>query len=402
MLRRVLRSLLVRAARAQPRGDDDPGRVVILLSTPWGMGGTIRAALNLAEYLVAHRPVEVVGMYRSVARPFFGAFPAGVPVSALDEREPGARAGLVQRLLRRAPSVLAHPDDGHSDEYNLWTDVQLVRCVRRRRGILLGTRPALNLMIATLRPPGFRLVGHEQMNLPAHAPAVQDEIARLYPRLDALVVLTSKEVGRYRRHTRVRPIVRIPNSARELGGPPADLSETTVFTAGRLRYQKGFDMLIKAWREVAERHPGWRLRICGDGPLRDLLLERIEQHGVGDSVTLEPPSTDVGADMARASIFVLSSRFEGFPLILLEAMSKRMAVVSFRCPTGPADIVEDGVNGLLVPPKRPRLLAAAILRMIEDEELRRRCAAAAPATAAAYRMDAIGPQWDALFERIAV
>jgi glycosyltransferase involved in cell wall biosynthesis len=89
-------------------------------------------------------------------------------------------------------------------------------------------------------------------------------------------------------------------------------------------------------------------------------------------------------------LFVLSYRFEGFPLILLEAMSKGMALISFDCPTGPAEIVEDHRNGILVPPKDVEGLARA---MIGNEQLRRRCAAAAVSTAQCYTIEAIGSQW---------
>jgi len=92
----------------------------------------------------------------------------------------------------------------------------------------------------------------------------------------------------------------------------------------------------------------------------------------------------------------LSSRFEGFQITLLEAMSKGMGVISFDCPTGPADVVEDHRNGLLVPPKDVEGLARAMLEMIEDEQLRRRCAVAAVETAQPFTMQAIGPQWERL------
>jgi glycosyltransferase involved in cell wall biosynthesis len=93
---------------------------------------------------------------------------------------------------------------------------------------------------------------------------------------------------------------------------------------------------------------------------------------------------------------VLSSRFEGFPLVLLEAMEAGMAVVAFDCPTGPADIIEDHRNGLIVPAKDVDALGAALLEMIQDDELRRRCAAGAIESAREYTMDAVGPRWDAL------
>ncbi len=104
--------------------------------------------------------------------------------------------------------------------------------------------------------------------------------------------------------------------------------------------------------------------------------------------------------MEQSSIYVLSSRYEGFPLVLIEAMAKGMAVVAFDCPTGPADIVDDHRNGLLVPAKDVEGLTAAMMEMVEDEELRRRCAAAALETARDYTMAAIGPKWDEMLQAL--
>ena len=117
-------------------------------------------------------------------------------------------------------------------------------------------------------------------------------------------------------------------------------------------------------------------------------------------MSLEGPAENIGADMAEAAIFVLSSRFEGFPLILLEAMSKGMSVVSFDCPTGPSDIIDDHRNGILVPAEDIDALARGIDEMITDEALRRRTAAAAVETSQQYTMEAVGPQWTALFAEL--
>jgi glycosyltransferase involved in cell wall biosynthesis len=149
-----------------------------------------------------------------------------------------------------------------------------------------------------------------------------------------------------------------------------------------------------------EAHPDWRLRLRGRGHLGSRFRGLIEEYGLQDSVTIEGPAEDIGADMAEASVFVLSSRFEGFPLILLEAMSKGMGVVSFDCPTGPADIVDDHRNGLLVPAEDVAGLARAIREIVEDEELRRRLAAAAVETAQGYTIEAIGPLWEELFDQL--
>jgi glycosyltransferase involved in cell wall biosynthesis len=223
---------------------------------------------------------------------------------------------------------------------------------------------------------------------------------RRYPKLDALAVLTEKDRKRYSRYLREQiPVARIPNTVRDLGDVQADLSAKRVLAAGRLTRQKGYDRLIKTWEMIADRHPDWELRICGDGPGRKRLEGMIETRGLGDSITLAPAAKDLGAEMANASIFVLSSRWEGLPLVLLEAMSVGMGIVSFDCPTGPAEVIRDHENGLLIRPRKMAVLADGLSEMMSDEDLRRRCSEGAVATAREYSMDVVGPRWETLLEQ---
>jgi glycosyltransferase involved in cell wall biosynthesis len=379
---RVVRGVLLRAVRVPPR-EDDERRLIIVLWTAWNMGGTIRAAFNLAEYMQARGwEVEILSGYRDRDEPFFGDFPAGVRVTYLDDRRKGAvrgSHGLVRRLLSRRPSVFMPDSDRASTLFSVWNDI----------------------MLARLRVPGLRTIGLEQMNFGSHPKRVRRAIRRRYRELDALVVLTDQDRETYRELLNGDlPLHRIPNTVRPLPGAKADLAAKTVYAAGRFRSQKGFDLLIPAWAEIAPAHPDWTLRLRGRGRLEQRLKELVAEHGLEDSVTIEGPAEDIGADMAAASVFVLSSRFEGFPLILLEAMSKGMGIVSFDCPTGPADIVDDHRNGLLVPHEDVEGLSRAIRELVEDEELRRRTAAAAIETAEHYTIEAIGPLWEELFAEL--
>jgi glycosyltransferase involved in cell wall biosynthesis len=395
-----LRLALLRYVRARPDGPIDPTarpKVWILLVSPWGMGGTIRAALNLAGYLAEHGwDVEVVGAYRRREESFFGEMPAGATFTALDDqrpgRAPGGLAGRVRKFLRKRESVLVHPSDGTAHEFTLWHDIQLARRLRGQTGILMGTRPGLNLLAADLAVPGMVTVGLEQMHFRHHVKPLRDAMKRRYKKLDGFVVLTEHDLANYSFLDGDVAMTRIENTARELPGPKADLSSKRVLAAGRLRAQKGFDLLIPAWAKVAKAHPDWKLRICGEGRQRPVLEQLVSEHGLQDVVEM-PGGRDMAEEMAAASVFAMSSRFEGFPLILLEAMSKGMAVVSFDCPTGPADIIDDHRNGLIVPPKDIDALADALSEMMGDEELRRRCAGPAMATARDYTMEAIGPRW---------
>jgi glycosyltransferase involved in cell wall biosynthesis len=376
-------------------------RVFILLASAWGVGGTIRATHNLAAHLSRSYDVEILSVTRRVDQPFF-EFPPGVTVTALDDRRPGAtprRQRLLRGLLVRLRSALIHPEDLAADTCNLWVDVQLVRRLRGQSGFLIGTRPGFNVIAAGLSRPGLITIGQEHMHLGAHSRMLRRAIRRRYPKLAAVAVLTDNDKHEYGEFLK-EPIrlVRIPNAA-EIGGPRADQESRTILAAGRLTRQKGFDMLIPAFGRVACAHPDWRLRICGRGPLRGDLERLVEDEGLSDVVELPGPR-DLAEEMARASIFVLSSRFEGFPVVLLEAMSKGMAVVSFDCPTGPAEVVDDHRNGLLVPPRQVDALAAAMLELVEDSDLRRRCSQAAFETAQSYRMDAIGPRWEELLSEL--
>jgi glycosyltransferase involved in cell wall biosynthesis len=344
--------------------------------------------------------VAVVSQVRSRSRPFFPV-PPDVSRTGLDDRTDAGRPRWPLRLVRdrlaRLPSLLVHEADNSFARCSLWTDVQLVRYLRRQQGgILMATRPSLNLLIARLAAPGVLTVGQEHMNFAQKRPQLARDLHRYYRHLDALTVLTRGDLDDYSRvlagsGTR---IVRIPNAVSPLTGGLADPASRIVVTAGRLTHQKGFDRLIPAFEQVLRAHPDWRLRIYGSGPQRGRLQRMIRDRGLYNGVLLMGQAPSMGEELAKASIYVMSSRYEGFPMVLLEAMSKGLAVVSFDCPRGPSDLITPGEDGLLVPEGDIDGLARGLVQLIEDEEQRRRFAAAAVRTAARYEAETIGALWE--------
>jgi glycosyltransferase involved in cell wall biosynthesis len=403
----LLRALPPRRAAPAP-APPGPAPVRIVLMHAYGMGGTIRTALNLAEHLAADRPVELVSIIRKRDDPFF-AFPPGVAVTTLDDRRPGAAPpagprGAVRRALRALPSVLVHPDDHVFASCSLWTDLLLARRLRALRGgVLVTTRPGFNAVAARLAPPGVTTIGQEHMNFDAHRPGMAAEIRRRYGRLDALAVLTAEDERDYGALLAGAPtrVVRIPNALPHLDGGLAALDAPVVVAAGRLTPQKGFDLLLEAFVPVARRHPEWSLRIFGAGPERGRLEALVAEHGLHDAVLLAGPTPRLGEELARASLFVLSSRFEGFGMVIVEAMSKGLPVVSFDCPRGPAEIIADGADGVLVPPEDVGALSRAIMALVEDAPRRRRLGAEALGTARRYDPAAIGRRWQLLLHELA-
>jgi glycosyltransferase involved in cell wall biosynthesis len=392
---RLISAALSRWARGGPASDGD--RVALLLMHAWGLGGTIRVTLEVAGRLARDHDVEILSLVRRRDDPSFPA-PDGVTITAIDDQRAG-RTPRIGRLLGRLPSVLIPAADSHvAGAATLWTDVCLARHLRRTAPrALVGSRPGLSVLALRVARPGSAVAAHEHMHFAAHPPRIQRLIAAHYPQLDALVVLTRADEQRYAEALgpEAPPITQIPNATRDLGGPAPTLDERVILAAGRLGNQKGFDLLVSAFAQVNARHPDWHLRICGGGPHLRRLKRQIGALGLGARVSLPGPVSGLGEEMGHASLFVLSSRFEGFPLVLVEAMRKGLPVVSFDCPTGPDEVIENGRDGVLVGCEDIHGLATAMCELIEDEPLRRRLGAAAERKAAAYAMDVVGPRWDA-------
>jgi glycosyltransferase involved in cell wall biosynthesis len=378
-------------------------RVKILVTHAYSMSGVTRATFTLAGYLAARYDVEIISIL-SGRDPFF-AVPAGVRVRSLDHRAKG-RAEVVRKLarmpLRRLKSRLIHPEDVAAGKMTLWTDLLLLRRLRRiPAGVVITTRPSLNIIGSLLSRPGVVVIGQEHIFFANRPPELRADVRRHCGALDALVVLTETDRQGYRDALpSIARVECIPNGVRGLGGAPSDLSGRVVLAAGRLSWQKGFDRLIRAFQDVAPLEPEWGVRICGTGRHQAKLQRTIDASGLSERVCLVGAVKDLAAEMERASIFVSSSRFEGFPLVLVEAMSKGLPVIAFDCPTGPADIIEDGRVGLLVPEGDIRALGAAILELIRDEPKRRRFGAEARDRAREYDIPMVGPRWDRLLAEL--
>ena len=391
-----------RAAKSSP----DARKIHVLLMNAYGMGGTIRTTLNLVEELAETHEVELITVLRRRERPLF-PFPEGIEVTSVDDRRRSAQEenppGWLARMLRKRRSLLVHPEDWAFAASNMWSDVLLIRKLRSLDGgILITTRPAFNVIAAKFTPARVVTVAQEHLNYHAHRPGLAREIKRHYAKLDALVVLTHDDRRDYgdllaKAATRV---VRITNALPRLSGEPVRAREKIVLGAGRLTWQKGFDLLLDAFVPVAEKHPDWKLRIYGDGVRRWRLKRRIIRQGVYNNVFLMGATQRLGEMMSRASVFALSSRYEGFGMVIVEAMSKGLPVVSTDCPRGPSEIIDNGRDGILVPNEDVEALTRGILELIEDDERRAEYGRAALEKSHTFDISVIGAQWTSLIDEL--
>lgn len=180
----------------------------------------------------------------------------------------------------------------------------------------------------------------------------------------------------------------------------AELQNRKCIAAGRLVSQKNFGDMIEAWRTVAASYPDWTLEIYGNGKQREALEKQIHGSGLDGKVKLMGNSSAIREHMLESSCLIMSSRYEGFPMVLLEAVETGLPMVSYDCPKGPAEIISDGENGYLVPHGNTEALAARICDVIGDDGLRRRFGAKSKETAAKFSIDSIMAQWKKLFESL--
>jgi len=212
--------------------------------------------------------------------------------------------------------------------------------------------------------------------------------------LDGFVVLTKNDAESW---ADIRRSTVIPNPLILNVEKCASLENHEVISVGRLEEQKGFDLLLPAWAKVVEKHPDWCLTIYGEGSQRGMLQTMVEKFGIGKSVRLPGQTDDVATHYLESSIYALSSRFEGFGLVLTEAMSFGIPCVAFNCPYGPSDIIADGEDGLLVENGNTDALAEGICRLIENKGLRRQLGQNAKLNIQRYAIENVMPQWDKLF-----
>jgi len=222
---------------------------------------------------------------------------------------------------------------------------------------------------------------------------------RLVRRFDRFVVLTEEDKGYWGNLPNIEVI---PNAALFIAPRYSTQNEKRVIAVGRLDYQKGFDRLIEAWALV-QQNPAcrsWRLDIFGQGEWQEMLEEMIRERNLGQTAQINPPSKQIGEEYAASSILVMSSNYEGFGMVLVEAMSCGVPTIAFDCLCGPSDIIRHGKNGLLVPNGNIPALADAITRLICDSAYRQQLATEAPKVTDRYSEEVVMRKWVQLFSQL--
>ena len=354
-------------------------------------GGAERVVANLANHWAGIGWDVTVVTVAPLASDFYRVRP-GVRRVALNLT--GSSAGLLAGFWRTARRVHA-----------------LRQVLRRLRpDVALSAMHTANVVLsmAARGMPGLLAVGSEH-NFPPKAPMgiVWETLRRhAYGHLAAVVALTSECAAWLGAHSHARRVPVIPNPVcwpladQEPVRDPASAcrpGRRILLAVGRFSEEKNFTTLVALFARLAPRHPEWDLVILGDGPLRAALCAQAEQGGLAERVFFPGRVGNMGEWYARASLYAMSSHFEGFPNTLVEAMTYGLPAVSFDCDTGPRDIVRHGVDGFLVPAGDAAAMEAALDSLMRDAALRAQFAVRATEARERFSMDKISRMWERLF-----
>lgn len=346
-------------------------RVGFLIQHINGLGGTERTACAVMNGLADHTSVALIELYSQ-----------GPAVYGLDQRV------QTVSLFNKHVSMVSG-----------WARL-VWRCYRQIRALRLDVLVVVESThafygVAACKLAGIRCIVWEHFNCNVDLGKRKRKWGRQIAArwADTVVTLTNRDITLWRKNmTPKAELVCIPNMVPALPPVHYNPDARSVVAIGRLTPQKGFDRLLEAWSRITQdvRAKGWVLQIIGSGPD----LKKLEEQAAPlVNVQFLPAQKDVSVVYARTGILVSTSRYEGLPMVLLEACAAGIPIVSFDCETGPAEIIVSGQTGFLVPDGDTACFAQDVLKLMDDRDLRRSFSTAAQTRANAFSRNSIIEKW---------
>ena len=373
-------------------------KILYQIHSTYNPGGMERVLLNKVRYLVEEKGWDVTVVTTDQhGRPSFYPFPEGVRMIDLginysdDNGRPFMQKllGYLRRRQVHKKRLKALLEEERPDIVDCFYpgECSFVPSLKD------GSKKVMELHQSKLFHHQYNRSG--LMGLADKVRALMDE--RLVRRFDRFVVLTQEDKEMWGDLPGIRVI---PNAANFIADKYSDCSAKRVIAVGRLDYQKSFDRLIQVWEKVHLQMPQWRLDIFGQGEWQEMLQRMIGERGLQEVVKLNAPTKNIGKEYSESSMLVMSSHYEGFPMVMIEAMACGLPAVCFDFKCGPRDIVCEGENGLIVPDGDIEGMAEAMVRLMKDDDLRKRMGEDAKKVVEKYSEDRVMGLWVNLYEEI--
>ena len=371
-------------------------KILYQIHSTYNPGGMERVLLNKVKYLVEKQGWEVVVVTTDQhGRPSFYPFPDSVRMIDLDinysddNGKPFLKklAGYFRRRQEHKKRLEGLLKKERPDVVDCFYpgECSFVPSLKD------GSRKVMELHQSKLFHHQYNRSG--LMGLADKVRAWMDE--RLVRKFDRFVVLTQEDMQMWGEMPGIRVI---PNAANFIAEKYSDCSAKRVIAVGRLDYQKSFDRLIQVWEKVHQQMPDWRLDIFGQGEWQEMLQGMIDERRLQETVKLNGPTKNIGQEYSESSMIVMSSHYEGFPMVMIEAMACGLPAVSFDFKCGPRDIIKEGENGLVVKDGDIDGLAKAMMTLMRDDELRRKMGENAKRVVETFSEAKVMDKWVRLYE----
>lgn len=360
-------------------------KICFFVSDITKIGGIERVISTLVTQLIKYEDlnIEIVSMFKGRGKPNY-EFPDKLQIIYLNNKPHEGKPHSIKRLAIMLSSIASVKAFFSKSKYDF---------------VLAQSFP-IAMVLYVCGYSSNKIIAVEHVYAGYYGSVAQKIRKYIYSRIKKVVVLTTDDKCFFDKQLPNELTYVIPNPVRKIKFINASLENKKVISVGRLEYQKGYDNLIICFNEIHKKYPDWKLDIWGDGSLRNELQSSIDRVGLNGIITLCGHSNDIDSKLNDASIFVLSSRFEGFPMVLVEAMSHGIPCISFNCPNGPSDIIKNGENGIIVENQNLSELVIAIESLIENENERKRLGNNAPNSVQHFSEEIIAQKWYKLLKSI--
>ena len=380
--------------------------ITILVHNLYYMGGTTRAVTNTANMLSEQgHTVTIISTFRSQKEPYFPLNQQIRLVSIIDYTKSNSQR-ILNVLFNRLnhyfypvfKSKEIHPDEPGINQFSRYIEKKLIQNIKHvQTDVLISTRASYNLLVTKYAPYDVQLIAQEHMVFSMHPEKLQNDIRMHYERFDQITTLTEDDALHYQNFIAPHKVVPIPNLLPdEYQSDHSVERQNVILSAGRFESEKGYDLLIQAVHKIQVDLHGWEVHIYGEGSEVNQLKMLISQFELSDIVKLFPPTKKLHEIMQEAALFVLPSRFEGFGMVIIEAMASGLPVLAFDCPVGPRNIIQDGINGVLVEALNIEQFAKKLKYLVDNQSQRDDIQREGLLTSKRYSKETIYAHWEKL------
>lgn len=372
-------------------------KIVYCIAGTYRPGGMERVLANKANYL-AHsgHEITIITTDQRGQRPFFDHHPSISHIDLdINYEENNGKSFLnklwhyphKQRIHRKRLEKLLHEIKADVVISMFCNDVSFITKIKD------GSKKVLEIHFSK-----WKRLQYGRKGLWYLADWVQTKLdEKRVAKFDRFVVLTQEDKGYWGDLPNIEVI---PNPISSIPTDVSSLDRREVIAIGRYSYQKGFDRLLSIWKKVVAQEQNWHLNIVGDGELRSQLESKVEELSLQDYVSLSKPTNEIEKVYLNSSILVLTSRYEGLPMILIEAQSYGLPIVSYTCQCGPKDVITDGLDGYLVDEGDEEKFVVQLLDLMRDSEKRKNFGRLARESSFRFGIEEIMIRWEELFSAL--